>query len=209
MASKRIPHHNTAVQVFALLVGAVLMLTASDAFAAGGGAHGASHVDWKHFIGTVLNFILFAGIIYMAAGRKVQDFFKERKEALEFDLNEATRLRDEAVARLREYQGRLDALEQERQALLDEYHKQGQREKERLVEDAERQSKKLYADAELMIQQETKRAIDLLEEKAVDHAIALAQELVVERLKEEEAQKEIVKGYLQELDGLEFVPGLA
>lgn len=177
-------------------------LIAGAAFAAGGGGehHG---IPWKHFVGSVINFVIFAGILYKFAWPKAQEFFKTRREELVADRAEASRLRDEAQAKLDEYNDKLAALEDERQDLLDEYHKQGQREKERVVEEAKRQVEKMRVDAEIVIGQEVKRAIAQLEAKAVEQAVSMAQSMATDRLAARASQDALVDDYLTDLGSIE------
>ena len=177
--------------------------SASVALAAGGGGHGDHHFPWLHLAGSFVNFAVFLFIIYKGAWPKIQDFFKGRRETMISDREEATRLREEAQAKLDEYNEKLAALENERQDLLEEYHKQGQREKERLVEEAKRQVEKMRSDAELVINQEVKRAIASIEQKAVEQAVALAESMATERLAAKASQDALFDAYLGELDGLE------
>ena len=187
-------------QVTALLA---VTLFASAAFAAGGGGGDHHGIPWKHFAGSVVNFVIFLGILYKFAWPKVQEFFKTRREELLADRAEATRLREEAQAKLDEYNDKLAALEDERQELLDEYHKQGQREKERVVEEAKRQVEKMRADAEVVISQEVKRAIASIEAKAVEQAVSMAQNMATERLTARTSQDALVDDYLSDLGSIE------
>ncbi len=190
----------TIAQVTALLA---VTLFATAAFAAGGGGGDHHGIPWKHFIGSVVNFAIFLGILYKFAWPKVQEFFKNRREELLADRAEATRLREEAQAKLDEYNDKLAALEDERQELLDEYHKQGQREKERVVEEAKRQVEKMRADAEVVIAQEVKRAIASIEAKAVEQAVSMAQKMAAERLTARTSQDALVDDYLSDLGSIE------
>ena len=178
-------------------------LIAGAAFAAGGGDGDHHGIPWKHFVGSVINFVIFAGILYKYAWPKAQEFFKTRRDELVADRAEASRLRDEAQAKLDEYNDKLAALEDDRQDLLDEYHKQGQREKERVVEEAKRQVEKMRVDAEIVIGQEVKRAIAQIEAKAVEQAVSMAQSMATDRLKARASQDALVDDYLTDLGSIE------
>ncbi|MEM1348212.1 MAG: ATP synthase F0 subunit B [Myxococcota bacterium] len=186
-----------------------LCVFAAPALAAGGGGEEGHHgVDWKHFAGSVVNFMIFCGIIVYMAKDSVRNFFESRRDTLAADMQEAERLKAEAEAKLAEYTEKLDQLTTEREAILEEYNVQGEREKERLIEDAKRQVTKMRQDAELMIRQELKSAIARIEEKAVDEAVHLAREMAREKLAKQTLQKKLVDDYLSDMDGMEDMEGV-
>lgn len=184
----------------AALVGCALLLVAEPAFAAtAGDGHG---FPWAAFITSLINLAIFAAIIYKFAGSGITGFFKNRRETLVHDLEEARKLREEADARLEEFTTRLDALEDERKRLLEEYHEQGEREKKRIIADAKRQVEKMRADAEVTIDQEVKKAIANLERQVVDLAVGMTEKMALEKL-DAGKQKSLVDSYVSELSTIE------
>lgn len=190
-----------AVRVAAVV--ACVMLAPVSAWAAGGGdGHG---FPWGHFAASWVNFAIFLGILWKFALPPIQRFFAERREKLMADLNEAKRLREEAEARVTQYEAKLDALDAEREALLTEYRAAGERERDKIVEDAKRQVEKLRQDAERMLEQEVKKAIASLEQKAVDEAIGLARKMAAERLNSSLKQDALVQRYVEDLKGIDGI----
>lgn len=183
----------------------VVMLMPAVAFAAGGGGghHGDHHFPWGHYLASWFNFAVFAAILWKFALPKINEFFHNRRELLMANLNEAKRLREEAERNLEEYQARLDALEEEREELLEEYNRQGEREKEKIIEEAQRQVEKMRADAERLIDQEVKKAVAMLEQRAVDHAVEMAYKLAGEKLDGVSKQKKLVDRYVEDLGALD------
>lgn len=178
--------------------GAALALIAAPALAAGGGDHHG--FPWKHFVTSLINFAIFMGILVKFALPKVNAHFAERRKALMADLDAARAALEVAEAQLSEIQGLVDGLKAEREALLEEYHKQGQREKERLVAEAEAHAAKLRKDAEVIIAQETKKAVATLKQRAADEAVQLAQAQITERLGAEQSrQRQLVAGFVSDL----------
>jgi F-type H+-transporting ATPase subunit b len=155
-----------------------------------------------HWGVSVLNFAIFLGIIIYFAGGKIQGFFKNRRDDLLADLTEAKKLRKQAQEKLDEYSRRLDALDEERDALLDDYRTQGEREKERLIADAKRQVEKMRSDAELVIQQEVRKAVASIEQQAVDLAVDMARKSLDEKL-DPRTQNVLVDQYVDDLKSLE------
>jgi F-type H+-transporting ATPase subunit b len=170
-------------------------------WAAGGGDHGDAHFPWAEFGASWVNFVIFLLILWKFALPPIQKFFAERREALLANLNEAKRLREEAAAKLSEYESKLDALDVEREALLAEYKVQGERERDRIVEDAKRQVEKLRGDAELIIAQEVKKATAMLEAQAVEQAVDIARERVQKKLAVS-GQDKLVTRYVEDLKKL-------
>lgn len=187
----------------AFVTAAGVSLVALPAWAAGGGGYG---FPWGHWAVSVGNLIIFLFIVVKFGGPSIQAYFKARRETLLSDLDEAKRLREEAEARLEEYSARLDGLEAEEKRLLDEYHVQGQREKERIVAEAKAEVERMRRDAAVTIEQETKKAVAELEKQAVTLAVDMAEELARERL-DRAMRKQLVDGYVAELEGLEVDAG--
>lgn len=183
----------------AMLAGGAIALFAQPAFAAEGGGHG---FPWASWITALINLAIFIGIIYKFAGGAISDFFKNRRETLIHDLDEARKLREEAEARLEEYTARLDALEDERKRLLEEYHEQGEREKKRIIEEAKQQVEKMRADAEVTIEQEVKKAIAGLERQVVDLAVSMTESMAADKL-DASKQKSLVDNYVNELSSMD------
>lgn len=186
------------VPISALTALAILALPAT-AFAAAGGGKG---FPWGAWIAGILNLLIFLWIIYKFFGSSISEFFKNRRETLIADLEEARKLREEAEARLEEYTARLDALEDERKQLLEEYHEQGEREKKRIIEDAKKQVEKMRADAEVTIEQETKKAIASLERQVVDLAVDMTEKMAQTKLGASE-QTALIDNYVGELGQME------
>ena len=188
---KKISHSGRSKALLALVALALLVST--------GCGFDASDFPWSSFFTAWVNFAIFAGIIIYFGGAHIQRFFANRREDFLRNMKAATEAREEAEARLEEYNAKLEALEKERQSLLDEYHAQGEREKQQIVENAKRQVEKMRDDAEATIAQEVKKAVAMLEAQAVDLAVEMAREKAIERL-DAERQKKLFDRYVSQLD---------
>jgi F-type H+-transporting ATPase subunit b len=195
-------NYMTGKRAAGALVFLATMLVSGVAFAAGGGGdhHG---FPWGKFAASWVNFAIFAAILWKFALPPIQNFFKERRAKLEENLKEAERLREEAEAKLAEYKSKLDALEKEREELLEEYNEQGEREKAKIIADAKKAVEKMRVDAERLIEQEVKKAIASLEQRAVDHAVDMARQLAKEKLEGKDKQNKLVDRYLEDLESIE------
>lgn len=181
----------------AIVAFAVTFAFAAPAFAAEGGGF-----PWVHWGVSVVNFVIFLGVIVYFAGDKIQTFFQERRDTLLADLNEAKALRARAQEKLDEYSQRLASLDEERDALMKDYRAQGQREKERLIEDAKRQVEKMRSDAELVIDQEVRKAVASIEEQAVDLAVNMARDSLQKKV-DARTQNVLVDQYVDDLKTME------
>lgn len=192
--------HSARVSAWAAVaVGVVLLLVAQPAFAAPGEASGFPWLTWGV---SVVNLLIFIGIIYKAGGAGITEFFKKRRATLLENLDEARELREEAQARLEEYSARLDSLEAERKTLLEEYHMQGEREKKRIIEDAKAQVDKMRADAKTSVEQEIKKAVASLERQMVEQAVEQAETIARDQL-DAGSQKTLLDNYAQELSSMD------
>lgn len=183
----------------ALVVATALLLLAQPAFAADGADAGFPWVYWGV---SVVNLLIFLGIIYKFGGEGISEFFKSRRAKLIENLDEARALREEAEARLEEYSARLDSLEAERKSLLDEYHMQGEREKKRIIEDAKAQVDKMRVDAKISVEQEIKKAVASLERQMVEQAVEQAETIARAQL-DAGRQKTLVDSYTKELSSMD------
>jgi F-type H+-transporting ATPase subunit b len=186
-------------KLIAVAVFGALFLAASPAMAAGGGEGGFPWTTWGV---SIFNMLCFLAILYYFGWGKIQEHFGNRRESLVANLDAAKKLREEAEEKLAEYQSRLDALEDERQALLDEYHEQGEAEKRRIVEDAKQQVEKMRRDAEMIIQAETRRAVARLEQQAVDLAVGMATDKLKEAI-DADIDTKIVERYVNDVRTIE------
>ena len=159
----------------------------------------AGAFPWGDFAIAVVNFAIFAGIIYYFGKDYIQQFFANRRAEFVREMEAAQQARKEAEAKLEEYNAKLEALEQQRQALLDEYHAQGEREKQRIIDETKQQVEKMRRDAEATIDQEVKRARAMLENQAVQLAVDLARDKAIDAL-DDDAQQALFSSYLEGLD---------
>lgn len=176
-----------------------VLLIATPAFAAGGGGGG---FPWDKWAWNMLNFLVFAAIIWKFAIPPMQGFFAKRRDQLVSEMDAAKALRLEAKAQLERFEAKLKDLEGERQSIMDEYHEQGERERDRLIAEAKSQVEKMRTDAEVIIAQETRKAVLAIETQAVDEAIGLAMTKITTRMSDQD-QNGLVSGFVDELRAMD------
>lgn len=166
----------------------------------GAKAKDPSHRDWPPPFGfAIINFIVFAGIMYKACKKPVIGYLRERHETIRHDLDEAARLRGEAEQKLIEYQRKVQNVDAEIESLLAGIRKEAEAEKGRIVAAAEEQAKRLKADAERQIASEIARAKMDLQRGAIEAAVSAATKLVQGAIGADD-QRKMAERYVGDLE---------
>jgi len=177
-----------------LAVRALVLLSAGLAWAEEHGGGGALESDpGTNFIFRVINFIIFAAIIWFAAGKKIAAGLKSRRYHIESELEDLKRQKTTAEAELREVSSRIASLDNERRQILEEYRQQGEALKAAILEKARKQADQIKAQAELTAANEGRRAAAEVREKMADLIIETAKAIVEEKLGKEQHEKLIEK----------------
>ena len=137
----------------------------------------------------LLNFVVFAAIMYRLAAKPLKEFVRDRHLTIKKDLDEAAQLHREAEARLREYEAKIGGLDAEIETLLRQVRAEAETEKARIVAGAEAQAKLLQLDAQAQIAAEVERVRRELRAEAVSAAMAVAESLVKQRAGEADQVK--------------------
>ena len=130
------------------------------------------------FAFALLNFAVFAFILYKLAANPLKDFVRTRHVTIKKDLDEAAELHREAEARLRDYETRLAGLDAEIAALLAQVRAEAEAEKNRIVAGAKAQAERLAQEAESQIAAELERVRRELKHEVVKAAVAAAEEAI-------------------------------
>jgi F-type H+-transporting ATPase subunit b len=132
----------------------------------------------------VLNFAVFAFLLFRGAGPSLKKAVRDRHDAIAKSLAEGTRLRDEARARLDEYERKLGELQREIDIMVGGIRAEADSEKRRIIAEAEARAERMRRDAEQQIQAEMQRVRATLEREAVAAAVAIAEKLLTEKTTE-------------------------
>lgn len=82
-------------------------------------SEGAHHeVSLKMEIFRIINFLIFAWLLYKFAGNAIKNYFKERRENIARSIEEAKKSREEAEKRYNEAKAKVANLEKEVQAII-------------------------------------------------------------------------------------------
>lgn len=167
-----------------LIAAVIVVFSASLSYAAGDGDHGGGQM--KDFLWRILNFTVFATIIYLLANKAVKGFFAGRRQRIQESIEEAERFRNEAREKLREYETKLEEASQEIAGIAEMIRTQGEREKEKIIEDARTAAVKMKEDAGTRIEQEYKKAIAELKEEATQLSVEMAEEILKNNIDEKD-----------------------
>jgi F-type H+-transporting ATPase subunit b len=129
----------------------------------------------------LLNFGVFAGILYWKAGPALSKYLANRHESIKNALEEAAKLQEEAKDKLKEYSARIADADAEVNTLIEQIRKDAEEERTKLVSDAERQAERMKKDAEARIESEFLAARRELEREVVAKAVEVAEKILSEK----------------------------
>jgi F-type H+-transporting ATPase subunit b len=172
------------------------LFSAAEAWAAGGAEHHAP--DLSGLIFPVLNFLIYAGIIYYYALPLVRSFLKARHDEVLATVTEAAARKSRAEASVQDYRNRLAKLEQEIKSIQETLKAEGERDKARLLREAEGLAAKIKSDAEFLAEQEIKLAKRQVLQELAEKAKATATDLIRRSMSETD-QRRLVDEFIQEI----------
>jgi F-type H+-transporting ATPase subunit b len=169
----------------------VLCLSATSAWAAGGGSsveHHEPHVaNWIDPIGRpdapalallATTFLVFAIGLVVLLKKPITVYLENRSDTVQKAIEEAKRAREAAEARARDAEQKLAALGDEMKRMRADFEAQGRAETERLEKAAQDAAARIAKDAEDTIAAEAARAQLLLRQEAARLAVELAEEKI-------------------------------
>lgn len=177
------------------VVGALLTLSTS-AFAAsggGGGHHDAPHVaNWwgmgAEYAETpalgylAITFAVFVGLLVYFGAKPLKEHLETRADTVEKAIAEATKAKEAALARAREAEAKLAALDGEVKKMKADFEAQGKAEAERIEAAAAEMAKKIAKDTEDMVTAEMDRAREALRAEAAKLALQIAEDRIKKML---------------------------
>ena len=179
-----------------LLAGVALAAEAAH----GGGHEGISPAKITDFIWRIVNFLVFAGLlVYLLAKKvKVKDIFAKRAQDIAQTLEDLEAKKAAAAAALKEAEARLAAVATEWEAIIKQYMAEGEAEKAKILDKANQVAARLKEMAALTIQQETRKAAQVLREEVADLSTQMAADLIKEKATLAD-QQVLVEEYLKKV----------
>lgn len=171
-------------RLFPLLGGCFLpavALASQEQHAAEG--HGAAHgVPWATLLFSLINFLLFVGVLKKFAWPAIRNAVRERRQVVLKEIEEATRARREAEKLKAEWEQRLARLGEELDQMRRQSRAELDREREQLLAAAQKVAESIRRDAERAAEQEVRNARAMLREEVARQALEVARELAAQRL---------------------------
>ena len=152
----------------------------------------------KTFILQLINFGVLLFLLIKYGGRKLNQSLRTRHEQLKGDINESTRLRDEAKQKFDAQERRVAELEKEIATLRESMRQDAAREQARMIEAAQERGKKMQEEMRIQIDEQVKAAEAQLRAEVANASVKLAEELVREALSfddERRLAREFVAGF--------------
>lgn len=175
----------------------LIVFSVAVAYAVEHGAEGAAAEhhgnDWMNFFWRVLNFVVFLGIIWFAAGKKIVGFFSSRRYNIETELDELAKRKEEAEKKLADVERNIANVQSEREKIIEEFKAQGEALKASIVEKAEQQAELIKRQAQLTAEQEAKYAMENMRKELAEMITQAAEKALEEKLTKEEHEKLIDK----------------
>ncbi len=158
-----------------------------------GEAHEAVNVKMELF--RIINFLIFAVLLYKFAGKPVINFFKTRKEGIDRAIREAEEARKVAEQRYQEAMKRVENADKEIKEILEHAKKERDEQIELIRKETEMMIERIKEQSKAAADLEIKRAKIELQKEAVDLAVNLAEGLLKEKLTPED-QKRLIQDYI-------------
>ena len=153
-----------------LLFVALGLSIATPAFASGGGDVGLLY--------PIINFVLLIAALIYFARKPVLAFLAERRGEIQNSLKSSAELLGEAEKKFAAWQRKLADLEQELESIRVMSRQRAENERANIIADATASAARIKADARAAIEQELRRAREVLREEAADLALELAENLL-------------------------------
>lgn len=145
--------------------------------------HGGEHgIPWATLLFSLINFLLFAGLLKKFAWPAIRDAVRERRQVVVREIEEATRLKREAEQLKAEWERRLANLAAELDQMRRQSREELDRERAQMLAQAQKLAETIRRDAERAAEQETRSAQAALREEVARRALEVARALAEQRL---------------------------
>lgn len=164
---------------FVLPLALAVAVIATEAAAAEAG-HAAPR--WGDFGWRVLNFVIFAGILWYFVGGLAKKFFKGRRQMIRETLDDLEERRAKAKEHLAAVEARIARLDEERKAILEESRAQAENLKQGIMEEARRQADQIVEQARLTAENEGRSVLAEVRAALADEIVDAAEKALRDKL---------------------------
>jgi len=126
----------------------------------------------------LINSALLFWLLIGVGGPKIREALKARKAGITAGMEQAAAMRDEAEARLKEYEDKLAHIDRQIEASKQQIQDLAKVERDQVLKEARAKRDRMLLDAHQLIAQELKAAHEMLTDETVKSAMKTAKELI-------------------------------
>jgi F-type H+-transporting ATPase subunit b len=187
-----------SARILTALCGLLLAVPALAESEHGGGGEGLLF-PW-------INFALLIGVLVYVARKPVQAFFADRRRGIHEDLERAAELHRQAEERHAKWQRRLVDLERELEEIRRSGRERAESERDQILADARAGADRIQRTARTAIDQELRRAKEVLRDEAAELAVDLAAGMLRDRVTDEDRAR-LVDEFIARVEQAPAAPG--
>jgi F0F1-type ATP synthase membrane subunit b/b' len=150
------------------------------------------------FAAQVFNFTLLFGAAYVFGKNRVRAALTKRKATILHGIEEASKMRDSAGARLAAYEDRLEHIDSEVERVTGQMREAGVAERARILSEAGEKRERLKREAETLIEHELKATREHLYRETVRAAMLSAQQVLTQTVTIADQQR-VAREYMDTL----------
>jgi F-type H+-transporting ATPase subunit b len=141
-----------------------------------------SNTKTRPFAALLINFAILLFLYYRFGKTGIATALKNRRQSIAKEIEDAQRIKKEASLRAKEYQAKLEKLDEEMEVARKGLVEAGKGEKDRIVHEAQEKAERLQRDAQFLLEQELKQMKVDLTRETVEIAVAAAEQLLRQRV---------------------------
>lgn len=138
---------------------------------------------------SLINFAIFVGLLFFFLRKPVKEFWASREGQIRFEIEASERLSREAKAQNDELKKTISGLETEAKNLTLSLEREGEMEKKQIMDEGQRRSERLKQDSVRIMDQESRKAREVLKEQVANLALETAEKLIQENIQAQDQQR--------------------
>ncbi len=155
----------------------------------------------NEIVAQIISFLLLFFLLRAFAWKRILKILDERKERIASELKNLEQAQEEALKLKADYQTKIATIQEETKKMTEQALLEGEKLKDELKKDAYIQSQKIIEEARKEIKYELVMAKEELKNKIIDLSIEAAENVIQDKLTEEEDRK-IVRDFLDKVDNI-------
>jgi len=155
-------------------------------------------IDWTNFYWRIAMFILFILTVLLLAGKKISKLLNDRTIAVRQTLEDAMRMKGDAVLKLEEHRVKMNRLNKDLEDMKRSSKEAAKLETEMMLADANKQIESMHAHAKIAIENEISKAILELRREISFQAIDKAEQIFKKEINTAKSKK-ISENYIKNI----------